>query len=187
MIIIPNYDFRIKQLEDRVSFLEEKTDNVYFAAAVLEDVFINEDEQNPSFFPNMQLVSVNKVSLEDSATGTFKNESGRVVEYMEGSLSFQPNKSGGGVSILKLISERSFDGVNWVGNLNSLRSIEVPNNGESFNTVISVLLDWQPDELIRFRCYNSTNPNMVFEVPTDNILNQNFEGPSMYWTLHEMK
>lgn len=180
MIIINNYEQRIKELE-------EKTDIVYFASAVLEDVFINEDEQNPSFFPNMQLVSQNKVSLYDSVTGAFKNESGRNVEYMEGSLSFQPNKSGGGVSVLKLVSERSFDGVNWTGNLNSLRSIEVPNNGESFNTVISVLLNWQPDELIRFRCYNSTNPNMVFEVPTDNILNQDFTGPSMYWALHEIK
>ena len=159
---------------------------VGFTLYTNDTISINEDMNNPSFFTGLTPIRTNGVDLYNSLDGSVINNSGRTIAWLEGTINFQPNKvSNGGISIIKLISERSIDGVNWYGNLNSLRSIEIPANGESFRTVISALDDWLPGEILRFRCYNSTNSDLLFEAPSDVILGETYTGPSLLWSLEE--
>lgn len=178
--------YKIKLLEEEIYDLKNEIDMVSFVVFTNETQTINEDETNPSFFTDLILGNANKVSLHDPITGAVRNESGKTIPYLEGTLNFQPNKTGGGTSRLHLISERSTDnGLTWFGNYNSLRSIEVSNSGETFKTVISILYDWLPGELCRFRCFNDAGGNMVFEAPSDTILGEIYTGPALLWTLQQ--
>ena len=163
-----------------------RSKDAYFVVYKLDPVNINFDASNPSFFNDLLLSSARGFELWDSATGSVKNKTGRKIAWCEGTINFQPNKDSGGISLLKLVSERSNDeGLTWIPNELSLRSIEISNSGETFRTVISAVIDWKPNEIIRFRCYNASGAEITFEQPADIINGEIYAGPSLLWSLRE--
>ena len=73
----------------------------------------------------------------------------------------------------------------WTGNLSSLRPLEIANNGESFQTKLSVAGDWLPGEIIRFRMYAVSGGAINFESVNRTIIGQSFVSPSIAWSLEE--
>lgn len=176
----------INKTNPEIKKIQEEIDLASFVIYTNVTQTINEDETNPSVFTDMLEGHCNKIKLFDTNDGSVINTSDKTINYLEGTLNFQPNKSGGGTSELHLISERSIDGGNtWVGNFNSLRSIEVSNSGETFKTVISILTDFLPGEICRFRMFNDAGGDMVLESPTDTILGEIYTGPSVLWTMQQ--
>ncbi len=168
--------------DPRVDAILKEADVASFVAYSTENVSINDDADNPSFFTDLILAFSNKIELIPEL-GAIRSLATEVIPFMEGTLNFQPEKTGGGVSNIHLVSERSFDGQNWVGNLSSLRSIEVSNSGETYKTVYSAIVGLMPGEMCRFRAYNAAGANIDFEAPVDNIIQQDFIGYPLLWSL----
>ncbi len=176
----------INKINPDVEKIKSEIDLASFVIYTNVTQTINEDETNPSVFTDMLEGHCNKIKLFDTKDGSVINTSNENINYIEGTLNFQPNKSGGGTSRLHLVSERSTDGGNtWIGNYNSLRSIEVSNSGETFKTVISILTDFLPGEICRFRIFNDAGGNMVLESPIDTILGEEYTGPAVLWTMQQ--
>ena len=162
------------------------TNKAYFLASSTTTVNVGTDPLNPSFLGSLTLIKANGFSLVDAATGAIRNDTGRVIDLASGSINFTPNKTGGGVTTVDLVSERANDiSGPWVGNLESLRPIEIANNGESFQTKLSVGVDWQPGEIIRFRIYALSGGGINFESLSRGILGQTFISPSIAWMFEE--
>lgn len=158
----------------------------HFIAASLLTIIVGTDANSPSFFTGMSLISSSTGFTSIDTNGVIVNESGRVIKSMSGSISFQPSKSGGGTTSLSLWSERSIDGATWTQNSESLRTIEISNNGETFKTSISLILDWEDGHYLRFRIYASGGGSVSFVSPTDTVLGgEVITGASAVWELSE--
>lgn len=155
-----------------------------FFASSVTTINIGTDSVNPSFLGPLTLDSATGITLTDAATGTVRNDSGRVIT-MTGSINYNPNVTGGGTTTLNLVSERSLDnGVTWAGNLESRRSMEINNTSESFGTKLSLILNWQPNQLLRFRAWVDTG-SITLESTSATALGQTFTSPSVVWELSE--
>lgn len=160
---------------------------LHFVAGSIDNITVNTDPNAPSFLTNLALDPGSFGASLDFLDGSVKNVSGRAIPQMVGTISFQPNKGGGGVTLLHLWSERSNDdGTTWTQNSNSLRAIEISNSGETFKTSLSAILNWAPDELIRFRIYALSGGSITFVSPTDTVLGgEVINGYSVAWELSE--
>lgn len=167
-----------------ITTLQER---MHFVAGSIEDVTIGTDPNNPSFLTDMFLAAGGFGVTIDTPTGAVKNVTGRTIAQAVGTISFQPDKAGGGTTLLHLWSERSMDnGVTWIQNSNSLRAIEISNNGETFKTSLSAVLDWENDSLLRFRVYALSGGAVTFSSPTDTVLGgEVIDGYSIAWELGE--
>lgn len=158
----------------------------HFIAASLSTVTVGTSANSPSFLTGMNISDASAGFTGIDANGAIVNESGREIKSMTGSISFQPDKSGGGTTSLSLWSERSDDGVTWTQNSESLRTIEVANNGEAFKTSISAILNWEDGHYLRFRVYASGGGAVSFISPTDTVLGgEVIVGASVIWELSE--
>lgn len=148
-------------------------------------IVINDNPSNPSSLGPLKLDHADEITLVDAATGTMRNDTARTIS-MTGSISYNPDKGGGGTTTLNLISERSDDnGVTWFGNLNSRRTVEISNDGESFGTKISLITDWLPGQLLRFRAWRTSG--LLSFVSTDaTALGETYTTPSLVWELSEI-
>lgn len=156
-----------------------------FFASSFDTITITDSTVLPSFLGPLTLDHNDEITLIDAVTGAVRNDSGRVIT-MTGSINYNPNKGGGGTTTLNLVSERSDDnGVTWFGNLNSRRSIEINNSGESFGTKLSLIVDWEPGQLLRFRAWRVSG-SLVFESSDASALGQTFTTPSLVWELSEI-
>jgi hypothetical protein len=157
-----------------------------FIAISNASVTINGTSATPSFleFDSIQgAVGIDTVSLTE---GSVKNVSGRLIETMVGTISFNPDVSGGTKQLI-LVSETSVDnGVSWQGNLNSIRKIEISASAESFKTNVSFLLSWPDQSQLRFRAYEGGGGTVMFVEESETILAQSFTGPSIIWALGEI-
>lgn len=161
-------------------------DKVGFLALSQTAFTVSGDAANPSYMPIDSLLNISGIELFDGPTGAIKNVSGRTIIVTSGTISFNPDRAGGGTSTLNLVSEKSGDeGVSWIGNLNSLRKIEVASNNESFQTKISLTVNWAPNEILRFRVYETGGGSIDFIPTSETILGQPFTGASMIWELEE--
>lgn len=166
----------------RRSFVEK----AYFEISTQQTITVNTDPLNPSFIGNMSVAASSGMTLVDPLTGCIRNDTGRIIKFMSGTINFNPNKGGGGVSRIHLVSERSSDGgVTWEGNLDSLRVIEISNNGESYGTKLSYVLDWLPGQHIRFRVYSVSGGAVDFVSSTQQIIGQPFTSAAATWELSE--
>lgn len=169
-----------------LDWIAKNGDKKFFFASTLETVTINDSPTAPSFFTDLELNPNSKGFELTPATGAIRNVSGRLLKACVGSISFQPNKGVGGVTLLHLWSERSSDGVTWTQNENSLRSIEISNSGETFKTSISAVGDLADGEYTRFRCYALSGGAIDFVSPTDTVLGgEVIRGASIIWELSE--
>ena len=158
----------------------------HFIAGSLSTVVVGIDPNAPSFLTGMSLSDASSGFISVDTNGAIVNNSGREIKSMTGSISFQPNKTGGGTTSLRLWSERSVDGVSWTQNSESLRTIEIANNGETFKTSISAILNWEDGHYLRFRVYASGGGSVSFISPTDTVLGgEIIVGASVIWELSE--
>ena len=135
----------------------------------------------PSFLPIDSVFSPNGFELFDAATGAIKNVSGRTLKVVVGTISLNQD---GGSNTINLVSESSIDdGVTWAGNLNSLRKLRVTE--ESFQTKLSLAVNWQNNQIIRFRAYETGGGSVDCLPSSETILAQPFTGPSLAWDLQE--
>ena len=132
----------------------------------------------------MTVDKIKGMSLTNQAEGIIRNDTGRTIELMTGTINFNPIIASGTASLI-IISERSSDGVAWTGNLESKRQVEISNNTETFATKLSVVTNWLPGELVRFRVYLVTG-NLTLEPNSSVALGgQTFFSPSVAWSLVE--
>lgn len=148
------------------------------------DISITTSSTTPSFFgPLMDNLS-SGISLVDATTGTLRNDTGRTIS-MTGTINFNPDKGGGGTTQLNIVSERATTlGGPWVGNLESKRTVEISNNSESFATKLSLIIDWEPNQLLRFRGWINGG-SLDFVVSSVSAIGQTFVSPSIAWELTE--
>jgi hypothetical protein len=159
-------------------------------ASVFADSFdtmnISADNLNPSFLTGLVIEHCDGISMADPITGAIVNDTGRTIT-MTGSISYNPKKSSGTTVQLNIVSERSDDGgITWFGNLNSRRSLEVSNNGESFGTKVSLIIDWLPDQLLRFRMWTTTGLLDFESTSKIGVRGEVFTAPSCVWELAEI-
>ena len=156
-----------------------------FSASCNSTVSVPVDSANPAFLGPFTLDYAQDITLVNAAEGIVRNDSGRVIT-MSGSINYNPDKGGGGVTTLNLVSERSADnGTTWTGNLDSKRTVEIANTSESFQTLLSWIITWNPGELLRFRAWISGG-TLNFVTSSDAALGQTFTSPSVVWILTEM-
>ena len=159
--------------------------HVSFSGGSEATITVSTDSANPSYFPLADLFVANDCTLFDAATGTVRNTSGRTVDTLSGTVSFIPDKTGVGTAILHLVTERSADnGVTWTGNLKSLEIFELQRDSNQFSTKLSILFDWLPNELIRFKAYSTGALDLV--PPSDTIEGEVYTGYSFFWSMVEL-
>jgi hypothetical protein len=146
---------------------------------------INDSAVNPSFFVIDDVSQSVGITLEDGATGTVKNSTGRDISEMVGSISFQPDVTGGTIRRMVIVSETSADNLTWLGNLNSIRKVEIGTSSESFKTNVSLVDNWAAGSYLRFRAYDEADGGLDLTPTSATILGQSFTGPSLIWSLVE--
>ncbi len=161
----------------------EKT---YFSVLSKTSISVSGDNDNPSYFEDIILIKAGGFEISDALTGAVKNISGRTIELMKGTVSFNPDNVGGGSPEFYLFSERSEDGITWTLNADSLRPIEISNNSETFRTVVSTVVDLPNNYHLRFRMFTDTG-SVNFDPTAANVLGgQTITGPSVDWNLNEV-
>ena len=146
---------------------------------------INNNPASPSFLTIDDASQSVGITLTDGATGTVRNDTGRVIEEMTGSISMYPEIGGGTLRRIVVVSEESVDNITWTGNLNSIRKIEVGSTSETFKTTISLYDNWPVGGYLRFRVYDEADGGLDLVPAAATILGQPFTGPSMIWSLLE--
>lgn len=151
-----------------------------------DTINVSNDLQSPSIFTGLTEAGESSgFILHDDSS--IENVSGKILNKVVGTISFQPFKTGGGVTQLALYSEFSDDGgLTWNDNPWSLRTIEVPRNGESFNTGISAVVNWENGRRYRFKFVENGGGGLVFTTTSLNIEGEERTGASVFWELSEI-
>lgn len=142
---------------------------------------ISTDSANPSVLDNWVVLKFNGISLQGDS---IRNDAGRKIEAMSGTIGIHPQVDGGGGSrLLNINSERSLDGVTYTIN-NQNRPIVTTNNNETYNTKESYLIDFLSGEYVRFIAFAS-GPMSVAE-SSASFRGVVTTGPAMLWVLAEV-
>lgn len=156
--------------------------NTAFVAHSLTNVEVSQNITNPSYLAPITMIKARGIGIFNGADGSLINNTGSLLT-MIGTISFNPDKGSGGAVGLEIISERSNDGgLTWFGNLESRRSVEISNSGESFGTKLSIVQDWAPLQLLRFRVWVSQGELTLVSTPTV-VLGEEYTSPSIVWHL----
>lgn len=157
-----------------------------FMATTNATISVNGDSAAPSFLPIDALENPVGISLVNALEGSIRNDTGHEIKTMTGTVSFNPDVTGGGTKRVVLVSETSIDnGLTWQGNLNSIRKVEIGSTTESFKTNVSLVIDWPDNSILRFRAYDETLAGLDFIAEAETILAQSFTGPALVWDLSE--
>lgn len=160
-------------------------DIVHFSADSLTTITLSTDPTTPSYFPLDNRFDGHECELVNALTGEVRNTSDRVIETLVGNFSFTPQKDGAGTTVLYIVSERSTDnGVTWLPNPESLRTFELKRDINQFGTKVSMLFNWLPDEIVRFKGYASSNLDLVSDAAT--IEGFEYVSISWFWALMEV-
>ena len=142
---------------------------------------ISTDQANPTVLDNWVVLKSNLISLQGSS---IRNDSGRDIDVMHGTIGIHPQVDGGGGNrLLNITSERSPDDVAYSLN-NQNRPIFTNNNSETYNTKESYVTDLLNGEYARFIAH-ADSALSVAESSTQ-FRNQTVTGPAMLWILHEI-
>jgi hypothetical protein len=172
------------QMTDEDDIQRLRPNHVHFAGNSLATITISADPNNPSFFPLENFFEAHECELFNIPNGEVKNTSGRTIPVLTGTFSFAPAKTVVGTTTLYIVSERSIDdGFSWTPNSESLRTFELNRDQNQFGTKLSMLFDWLPNELVRFKAY--AVPSIDLTSPGAVIDGDAYVGPSWFWTLIE--
>ena len=162
------------------------TDKAAFYVRSEGAIAVSADDTAPSFFTGLAAVGTPNLVAVDAATGSIQNVAGRAIGPMVGTISFQPLKGGGGnAQRIRIWSETSPDAINWTTNLDSLRAVDVPNDGESFKTIVSFVTSIPDTYYLRFRFFSTGGGTLSLIPETELINGETITGPSVVWVLEE--
>lgn len=153
-----------------------------FIAVSDDAITVSTDQDNPSFLTGFTLKGTG-YELFDQATGAVRNVS-ESHQTADGIISFNPDKiGGGGTDVTYVFSETSLDGgATYQINEGSLRPVEIANNGESFKSAVSFIIESPPGAIVRFRAF--TDGAIAFTPSSQTVLGgQTVTGHSMIWNL----
>lgn len=159
----------------------------FFMAEGEASFSVSADPNAPSFLQLLETKASRSFTITDAPTGTIRNDSGRTLSGVTGTVSFHASKGSGATAELVLFSERSTDnGATWLVNPDSLRRVPVTFQGPSFRTLISDVVSWEPNALVRFRLYDAGGATISVAPVSDTVLGgQTITGPSVKWNLQE--
>ncbi len=162
------------------------TDKAAFYVRSEDVITVSADDTAASIFTGLAAVGTPNLVVVDAATGSIQNVAGRAIGPMVGSISFQPLKGGGGnAQRIRMWSELSPDGISWTTNLDSLRAVDVPNDGESFKTIVSFVTSIPDTYYLRFRFFSTGGGTLSLTPETELINGETITGPSVVWVLEE--
>lgn len=154
-----------------------------FIAVSSDSIAISTNVNAMTTITGLSLLGQQNGFVAEPTTGAVLNNS-HDIELPIGSVSFQPNRSGGGAaSQLLFCSEKSTDNINWVKNLDSLRKVEIPNDGETFKTNISFTETWSQGEYLRFKFVTGGGGVITFEPSVTVLEGDSVTGYSFIWSL----
>ena len=160
--------------------------------AVLQDTLtVSTDPDAPTYLNNLLITSNTSPDLVllTAVDGNvwIKNIGTRTFS-LRGDSMWQVQQGVGGVAQFILWSERSVDdGVTVTENPFSLREKSILNNGKSSWAVPSGVVNWLPQECIRWAMYNSGNGELILAPPSEVVNGGNtIDGVTLYWTLDEV-
>lgn len=139
------------------------------------------DQANPTILSNWTVLKSNLLSLQGNS---IRNDAGRVIPALHGTIGIHPQVEGGGGSrLLSLTSERSPDDVTYAIN-DQYRPIFTTNNAETYNTKESYLVDFLDGEYARFIAYSDAALSVAPSSTT--FRGQAVTGPALLWVIHEI-
>lgn len=142
---------------------------------------ISQDQANPTVLDNWVVRASNGLSLQGDSV---RNDTGRTLDFMHGTIGLHPQVDGsGGSRLINLNSEVSLDGVTYTIN-DQYRPIYTVNNSETYNTKESYLADFADGEYVRFIAY-VTGGAMSIAPSSTLFRGESKTGPAMLWILHE--
>lgn len=142
---------------------------------------ISEDGASPTVLDNWVVKASNGLSLQGDSV---RNDTGRTLDFMHGTIGVHPQvDGGGGTRLFNLNSEVSLDGVTYTLN-DQYRPIYTINNTETYSTTESYLADFEPSEYVRFIAFVSGGAMSVAPSSTS-FRGETKSGPAMLWILHE--
>ncbi len=141
---------------------------------------ISTDQANPTVLDNWTVLKSNGMSLQGDS---IRNDTGRVLEAMTGTIGLHPQVDGGGGSrLLSLTSESALDGVTYtISDQN--RPIVTVNNAETYNTKESYAVDVAIGEYIRFIAFSDSAMSLAPSSTT--FRGVTVTGPAALWILIE--
>lgn len=143
---------------------------------------ISEDSLNPTVLDGWVVLASNGISLQGDS---IRNDTGRVIPAMGGTIGIHPVIDGGGGSrLLSFTSEASFDdGLTYSLN-NQIRYIYTSNNEQNYNTKESYVTGFNAGTQARFIMYSS-GPLSVG--PSSSLFRgETVTGPAALWVLAEL-
>ena len=162
------------------------TDKAAFYVRSEDAIAVSEDDTAASFFTGLAAVGTPNLVAVDAATGSIQNIAGRAIGPMVGTVSFQPLKGGGGAAQrIRVWSETSPDAISWTTNLDSLRSVDIPSDGQSFKTMVSFSESIPDTYYLRFRFFSTGGGTLSLTPETEVINGETIAGPSVVWVLEE--
>jgi hypothetical protein len=143
---------------------------------------ISTDAANPTILDNWVVLASNDISLQGDS---IRNDSGRTIAFMSGTIGIHPQVDGGGGGgsrEMNLTSEISTNGTDYVI-ANRNRPIFTQNNVETFNTKESYLTGFAPNSLVRFIMH--TDLPLSLAPSTSSYRGVGVTGPAALWILTE--
>lgn len=164
------------------------TEFLRFIAHSDSTVVVSNDNLTPTYLSGFTLLDGTHFEIADPSTGAVRNISGSTISLPTGSISFNPDNTGGGTATLVTYSENTSDSGGdpntwtWVKNPGSIRKIEVSSTGESFKTTVSFLAEWEDGVAIRFGTYLEAG-GLSFVATTGNPDGEVVSGHSIIWEI----
>ena len=142
---------------------------------------ISTDQANPTVLDNWTVLSSSGISLQGDS---IRNDTGRDIAAMAGTIGVHPLVDGGGGSrLLNITSESSVDGVTYTIN-DQNRPIFTTNNAETYNTKESYLVNFGDGVYVRFIAH----ADAAITIAPSSTLFRNIatSGPASLWILVEV-
>lgn len=181
-------DFDSSYTPSEVDDAVDKVINRPFFTAVSQSNTSIGNSANPSTLVGLYLVEPTSLFSVDTPLGAIKNDSGRNIPLMLGTLALQTiQTSGGSPMTVHVYSETSLDGISWTPNPINLRRKTLADNATDFWSMPSGMIDWQAGWYVRFRIYTDDIGTMTIVEPTSTADGNNLSGLSVVWEMRERR
>ena len=174
----------IKTVDETRTILQK----AYIEARSVDTIAISSDPDNATLITGVAEINKSGIDLNDILDGSFVNSTGRVLTICFGTVSFYPSQTGPGTPTLKVFSERSTDGgTTWTANEFSRRPVTVSDTEEPYSTKESIMENWQPGELLRFKVFYTGTGSVSLQSQSETVnTNQTITTPSFSWLIEEV-
>ena len=141
---------------------------------------ISTDSANPTILGNWTVLKSNLITLQGDS---IRNDAGRDIEALHGTIGLHPLVDGGGSRLLSITSERSPDDITYtISDQN--RPIVTSSVSETYNTKESYLTDFLDGEYVRFIAHADSAVSIAQSSTT--FRSETISGPAALWVLHEI-